>query len=62
MGCTWGEISVILCGDCGVYILEDNVARERIAGIECSHIEMNVDIKRRRERWKKSCGFVKWRG
>lgn len=30
----------------GVYILENHVARERIAGLECSHIEMNVDIKR----------------
>lgn len=30
----------------GVYILENHVARERIAGLEGSHIEMNVDIKR----------------
>lgn len=40
----------------GVYILEDHVARERIAGLECSHIETNVDIKRR-EIWKRSCDF-----
>lgn len=42
-------------------VLEDHVARERIAGLDCSHIELNMDIREEREIEEK-LGFWKWRG
>lgn len=56
MGCTLERDQHRSLRGLGAYILEDHVVRERIAGLECSHIEMNVDIKRREIR-KKTWGF-----
>lgn len=44
----------------GIDLLEDDVVRERVARLECSHIGMNVDI--REKRYERVVGILEMAG